>query len=66
MKEVLSYLASACITLNETKCKFSQTRVTFLSHVIEKLGIHADPGKVLAIQDLSIPKKQERLEKILW
>jgi predicted aspartyl protease len=65
VEEVLTRLALAGITLNEDKCEFFRTRVTFLGHVIDETGIHADPGKVSAIQEFPAPKNRKELKRFL-
>ena len=34
------------------KCAFSQSSVRFLGQIVDAAGIHADPDKLKAIQDL--------------
>ena len=65
VQEVLERLVKAGITLNEEKCEFFQTRVTFLGHVIDQSGIHADPEKITAIKDFPIPVDRSALKRFL-
>ena len=54
--EVLHRLQKEGLTLNKEKCKFSQTQVSFLGHVIDGSGIRPDPDKVTAIWNVPVPK----------
>ena len=53
---VLQTMQSAGMTLNKTKCQFSQKQVLFLGQLIDGTGIKPDPAKVLAIQKMPTPK----------
>ena len=55
LQATLKRIQSAGITLNEGKCQFYQSRVTFLGHVIDENGISPDPKKTAAIQEISQP-----------
>ena len=41
-------LKKAGLTLNNKKCRFSQTQVKFLGQVVDRDGIRPDPDKVRA------------------
>ena len=51
----LNRINKAGITLNSEKCEFSKKCVKFLGHVIDDSGIHPDPEKILAIQQMKTP-----------
>ena len=53
--KVLNWLQESGLTLNSEKCKFSQTKVRFLGHVIDGGGIHPDPDKIKAITQVKTP-----------
>ena len=53
---VLERLQQAKVTLNKDKCKFSVKSVRFLGHIIDNSGIHPDPQKLEAIQQIPTPK----------
>ena len=55
LQAVLSRIKAVGITLNADKCQFSQTRITFLGHVLDKDGISPDPQKTAAILAISPP-----------
>jgi len=55
LARVLTRLQEAGLTLNREKCAFSQDRVSFLGHLIDREGIRPDPGKVAAIRGVQTP-----------
>ena len=55
LMKVLSRVRESGMKLNSKKCKFGQTEVTFLGHVITADGIKPDPEKTRAINDMPIP-----------
>ena len=61
LESVLKRLIKAGITLNSEKCEFSKKCVKFLGHVIDEIGIHADPG---AIQRLQVPTNITELRRV--
>lgn len=50
--KVLQHMEAAGLTLNKEKCKFSQKQVKCLGQIVDKLGVHPDPAKVKAIQEV--------------
>ena len=54
--KVLNRLQESGLTLNSEKCKFSQTKVQFLGHVIDAGGIHSYPDKIKAITQVKTPQ----------
>ena len=56
LKSVLHRLQESGLTLNAEKCEFLQTEVKFLGQIIDDKGIHPDPAKIAAIQNISEPK----------
>ena len=51
---VLQRIRDARVTLNREKCVFHPSSVKFLGHIVEE-GIHADPEKTEAIQQMKAP-----------
>lgn len=51
--KVLKRLADFGLKLSPSKCKFFQTSVRYLGHVISAQGIHPDPDKVVAVKKLA-------------
>ena len=62
---VLSRLQAAGITLNQEKCKFSQTSVRFLGHVVDHTGIQPGPEKIPAITHVHTPKNAGDVRRFL-
>ena len=65
LQAVLKCLSSAGITLNNRKCEFCKTGLTFLGHVIDQRGITADLNKTAAIQQMETPKSISELRRFL-
>ena len=55
LREVLERFRAANLKINETKCEFSRTRVTFHGHIISKNGLEADPDKIATVKKFPIP-----------
>ena len=52
-------------TLNPKKCEFRKTKLTFLGHVIDRRGIHADPEKTSAVLNMSTPTNISELRRFM-
>ena len=65
LQAALKRIQSAGITLNEGKCQFYQSCVTFLGHVIDKDGISPDPKKTAAIQEMPQPSSVTELRQFM-
>ena len=52
--KVLCRLKVSGLTLNSDKCKFSQSKVRFLGHIVGAEGIHPDPHKIEAITQVKL------------
>ena len=63
--KVLQRLETAGLALNKEKCKFSQRQVKFLGQMVDRMGVHPDPAKVKAIQDVPIPKNVGDVRRFL-
>ena len=55
LQVALQRLKAAGVTLNQQKCLFSVSEITFLEHVISKHGIQPDPSKIEAINRMEAP-----------
>ncbi len=65
LARVLRKLEQAGLTLNREKCRFSQTQVKFLGHVIDQDGIRPDPDKVKAIRSVQPPNNVGDVRRFL-
>ena len=64
MERVLTRARETGIKFNREKCKFKQTEIKYVGHLISKEGIKVDPHKVRAIQEIKLPKKRKRITTI--
>ena len=55
LKEALTRVENAGLTLNSEKCEFSKDRI-FLSQVIDETGVHPDEAKESAIKNVPNPR----------
>ena len=65
LQVTLKRLQTAGITLNEGKCQFYQSCITFLGHVIHSNGISPDPKKTAAIQNMKPPSSVSELRRFM-
>ena len=65
LDKVLQRLQEAGLTLNEQKCRFSQSQVQFLGQVVDRDGIHLNPEKVRAIREVRPPKNVSDVQRFL-
>lgn len=63
--EVLARLDKYNVRINLSKCKFFQTKVEYLGHVLEGNNIYPNPEKVRAIIEAPIPKNVQQLQSYL-
>jgi len=54
----LKRIKEAGITLNENKCQFFQSQITFLGYVINQQGISPDPKKTTAMLNMTAPTSE--------
>ena len=62
---VLGRLQNAGLKLNKSKCKFLQSSVTYLGHVIDAEGLHPTADKLKAIREAPAPKDVTALKAYL-
>jgi len=65
LNKVLGILATAGLTLNQTKCKFLLPSVEYLGHVIDQHGLHLTKEKVKAIREAPEPQNVCELRSFL-
>lgn len=65
LNEVLSRLNNHNVQINLKKCKFVQTSVAYLGHVLSSEGIRPNPDKVKAIVDSKSPTNLQQLQAYL-
>ena len=63
--KVLTKLEEAALRLNKDKCRFMQSEVVYLGHVIDNTGIHPDKGRIQAIMEAPRPQNMTKLKAYL-
>ena len=65
LMRVLKRLKEYGLKLSPEKCKFFQTSVRYLGHVVSENGVETDPEKVNALKSWPIPKNLKELRSFL-
>nr|XP_037273535.1 uncharacterized protein LOC119165467 [Rhipicephalus microplus] len=65
LSQVLSRLAKAGITLNQDKCRFGVSEVSFLGVIVSAQGIRPSPDKVEAIKAMEAPTDIAGVRRLL-
>ena len=60
-----SQLETAGVILNAKKCKFCQSSIQFLGHVMDQKGVCPNQEKVLAVLQLKAPTKATELWRFM-
>lgn len=55
LRQVLEKISQAGLRLNKEKCKFFQSSITYLGHIISESGIKTDSENIQAIQEIQTP-----------
>lgn len=62
---VFQRLRKANLTLKPLKCSFAKAEVTYLGHIISKIGIKVNPSKIEAVKSFPIPQNQHDVRSFL-
>ncbi len=65
LNAVLTRLEEYGLTVKQSKCKFLQTQVTYLGHVISERGISPSQDKLQGIRDAPTPRNVTELKSFL-
>ena len=65
IKDVMTRLLDAGVTLNREKCVFESQSVEFLGYKLSASGIAPSPAKIEAIQSMPLPETKEQLRSFL-
>ncbi|GKD09551.1 putative reverse transcriptase domain-containing protein [Tanacetum coccineum] len=65
LKAILELLKKEELYAKFSKCEFWLPNVQFLSHVIDRQGIHVDPYKIESIKDWASPKTPTEIRQFL-
>jgi len=63
--QVLSLLAQDHWHIKLTKCKFAQTQIAYLGHIISAEGVATDPAKIEAVVNWPTPTSVKELRSFL-
>ena len=62
---VFTRLQQHDVRLNKEKCTFSMSKVTFYGHIFSSEGQRADPEKIEAIKNMSVPENISEVKSFL-
>lgn len=62
---VLHRLREYGLKLSPEKCKYFQTSVKYLGHIVSEKGVETDPDKILALKSWPIPRTLRELKSFL-
>ena len=65
LEEVLYRLSNFGLQLKAKKCKFMQTEVIFLGHIVGRTGLACDPAKLAAVQNWHAPDKVKGVRQVV-
>nr|GEW92766.1 putative reverse transcriptase domain-containing protein [Tanacetum cinerariifolium] len=65
LKVILEFLKKEELYAKFSKCEFWIPKVQFLSHVIDRRGIHVDPARIEFIKDWASPKTPTEIHQFL-
>lgn len=61
----LRRLEAAGVTLNADKCKFHQSSIKFLGHIIDREGVRPDPERITALLSMRAPTDVPELRRFM-
>ncbi|VDI13786.1 protein SFI1 [Mytilus galloprovincialis] len=62
LEKLFARLKEKNLTLNKAKCEFNKNKLEFYGHIFSADGISADPRKISAIRNTTIPKDDSKWE----
>ena len=65
LRNVLTRLSKAGLTLGREKCEINKRSVKFVGQLVDELGVRPDPEKVRAIQQMKTPTTVSELRRFL-
>lgn len=65
LETVFERLDKAGFKLNLSKCKFFESQIRYLGHIIDKKGLHKDPDKIKAIVNAPRPSDQTGIKAFI-
>ena len=65
LQAVLTRFREQNLRVKASKCSFGADRVLYLGHTVSSEGIHTDPSKIEAVQNLQSPRSLDQLRTFL-
>ena len=65
LRQVLQLLSNDQWRLKRSKCRFAQTSISYLGHVISSAGVATDPSKISDVQNWPVPQDIKQLRSFL-
>ena len=65
LEAVFKKLSDAGLKLKPSKCKFFQSSLTYLGHLISEEGIATDPSKIQAVKEWPVPESVSQVKSFL-
>lgn len=65
LREVVSRISKAGLTLNREKCNFCKSELRYLGYIVNASGLLVDPEKVEAIMSIPPPKNISDIRRII-
>ena len=58
-------MEAAGVTINADKCKFHQSSIKFLGHIIDQEGVRLDPERITALLGMRAPTDIPELRRFM-
>ena len=65
LEAVFQKLSDAGLKLKPSKCKFFQSSLSYLGHLISEEGIATDPSKIQAVEEWPVPESVSQVKSFL-
>lgn len=65
LRKLLQRARESNLKLNQKKCKFLQTEVAYIGHLLTGQGVKPDPRKVSAISEMKPPTNKDGIKRFL-
>lgn len=65
LEKAFNWLAGANLKLKKKKCTFFKEQLDYLEFLIDKNGLHPQPNKVSAIENMKIPEDKKDIQVFL-
>ena len=65
LEKVLAAIRRAGLRLKINKCRFEETKLHMLGHIVDNSEVHPDPEKVRAVKDFPIPKDVKSIQSFV-